>query len=150
METTKQKGKQMARNGKAISVKIATTKVIKALEDALAKLEKDYSAQEANEAKFKKATEKHNKDVAKLALAQIAKATDLTANTRWNGTINVDFNLPAGVIELPKAPERDFVSMGRYDYEQQKEEISNAIRILKMTDEEVVSTSTYQAVARYL
>jgi hypothetical protein len=31
-----------------------------------------------------------------------------------------------------------------------KEEMSNAIRILKMTDEEVVSTSTYQAVARYL
>jgi hypothetical protein len=31
-----------------------------------------------------------------------------------------------------------------------KEEIENAIRILKMTDEEVVSTSTYNAIARYL
>jgi hypothetical protein len=30
------------------------------------------------------------------------------------------------------------------------EEIENAIRILKMTDEEVVSTSTYNAIARYL
>ena len=29
-------------------------------------------------------------------------------------------------------------------------EIENAIRILKMTDEEVVSTSTYNAIARYL
>lgn len=140
----------MARNGKAISVKVATVKVIKALEDALARLEKNYSTQEANEAKFKKAQEKHNKEVAKLALAHIAKATELSATSRWNGTINVDFNLPAGTITLPEEPKRDFVTIGRYDYEQQKEEISNAIRILKMTDEEVVSTSTYQAVARYL
>jgi thiol-disulfide isomerase/thioredoxin len=40
----------MAR-GKAINVKIATPKIIKALETALAKLEKDYSSQEALEAK---------------------------------------------------------------------------------------------------
>jgi hypothetical protein len=31
-----------------------------------------------------------------------------------------------------------------------KEEMENAIRILKMTDEETVSTSTYNAIARYL
>jgi len=31
-----------------------------------------------------------------------------------------------------------------------KEEISNAIRILQLTDEEVVSTSTYNSIARYL
>ncbi len=140
----------MASRGKAISVKVATAKVIKALEDALVKLEKNYATQADNEVKFKKATEKHNREVAKLALAHIAKATELSATERWNGTVNVDFNLPAGTIKVPDAPQRDFVTIGRYDYEQQKEEISNAIRILKMTDEEVVSTSTYQAVARYL
>ncbi len=43
----------MAR-GKAISVKIPTAKVIKALEGALAKLEKDYATQGENEAKFQK------------------------------------------------------------------------------------------------
>lgn len=140
----------MARNGKAISVKVATVKVIKALENALAKLESDYKAQENNEAKFRKLEEKYAKDVAKLALAQIAKAQNLRANKRWNGTINVDFDLPAGTFELPDEPKREHKMMGHYEYEQQKEEISNAIRILKMTDEEVVSTSTYQAVARYL
>jgi hypothetical protein len=40
--------------------------------------------------------------------------------------------------------------MNEYEYRSQKEEIENAIRILKMTDEEVVNTSTYNAVARYL
>ena len=44
----------MAR-GKAISVKIATPKIITALEASLAKLEADYATQEANEAKYLKA-----------------------------------------------------------------------------------------------
>ena len=53
----------MAR-GKAISVKIATAKVIKALEASLAKLESDYKSQEANEAKYDKAMDKWKKEVA--------------------------------------------------------------------------------------
>jgi hypothetical protein len=51
---------------------------------------------------------------------------------------------------LPVSPERDFEQISVHNYREQKEEISNAIRILKMTDEEVVNTSTYNAVARYL
>ena len=57
----------MAR-GKAISVKIATTKVIKALETKLDQIRKDYANQEANQEKHKKAVEKWQKEVAKLAL----------------------------------------------------------------------------------
>jgi hypothetical protein len=51
---------------------------------------------------------------------------------------------------LPKEPTKDFVVMHQHSYLEQKNEIANAIRILKMTDEEVVNTSTYNAVARYL
>jgi len=86
--------------GKAINVKIATTKVIKALETKLAQIQKDKANQKVNEEKYSKATEKWNKEIAKLALAQISKATDLSANVRWNGEVNVDFNLPKGSIEL--------------------------------------------------
>ena len=141
----------MAR-GKAISVKIATPKVIKALESALSKLELDYTSQEANEAKYKKAYEKWQKEIVAYATANIKKAENFRTNFRsWNGTLNIDFDL-TGLSEsdLPKSPERDFEVMGRHDYTSQKEEIANAIRILKMTDEEVVNTSTYNAVARYL
>ena len=140
----------MARNGKAINVKIATTKVIKALEGALDKLNKEFASQEANEAKYQKAQKAWAKEVGKLALAQIAKAENLSANKRYNGEINVDFNLPAGTIVLPDEPKKDFIVMNEWSYREQKEEIENAIRILKMTDEEVVSTSTYNAIARYL
>ena len=140
----------MARNGKSINVKIATTKVIKALETKLAQLQKDKANQKVNEERFEKAQKAYNKEVAKLALAQIAKAEDLSASVRYNGQINVDFDLPKGVIDLPTEPEKDFESFNDWQYREMFEEIENAIRILKMTDEEVVNTSTYNAIARYL
>ena len=139
----------MAR-GKAINVKIATTKVIKALETKLAQINKDKANQKSNEEKFEKAQEKYNKEVAKLALDKISKAKDLNATNRWNGEVNVQFSLPAGTIELPDEPKRDFETFSEWQYKEMVEEIENAIRILKMTDEEVVSTSTYNAIARYL
>jgi hypothetical protein len=140
----------MARQ-KAISVKIATPKVIKALEEALAKLEKDYASQAENEAKHEKAMEKWRKEVAKFAMANFAKAENLRTNYRsWNKSLNVDFDLTVNETDFPKEPERNYVTMHQHTYNEQKEEISNAIRILKMTDEETVSTSTYNAIARYL
>jgi hypothetical protein len=136
---------------KAISVKIATPKVIKALEASLAKLESDYASQETNEAKFMKAQEKWKKEITAYAVANIKKAENLRTNYRsWNNQLNIDFDLTVTESELPKAPERDFEQMGSHTYREQKEELSNAIRILKMTDEETVNTSTYNAVARYL
>jgi cell division FtsZ-interacting protein ZapD len=139
----------MAR-GKAISVKIATTKVIKALETKLAEVKADKANEKVNQEKFDKAYQKWQKDVAKLCVAQISKATDLNANNRYNGEISVNFCLPKGTIDLPEQPERDFTTMHDWQYKETIEEIENAIRILKMTDEEVVSTSTYNAIARYL
>jgi hypothetical protein len=140
----------MARNGKSINVKIATPKVIKALETKLSDLKKTQATQKTNEEKFQKAQEKYNKEVAKLALASISKAEDLSAHTRYNGELNVSFSLPKGTIELPTEPEKDFESFNEWQYREMFDEIENAIRILKMTDEEVVSTSTYNAIARYL
>jgi hypothetical protein len=136
--------------GKAINVKIPTQKVIKALETKLDQIKKDKANQKINEEKFQKAQEKYSKEVAKLALNAISKAEDLSAHSRYNGEIAVSFNLPKGAIELPKEPEKDFESFHDWQYKEMVEEIENAIRILKMTDEEVVSTSTYNAIARYL
>ena len=140
----------MARNGKSINVKIATSKVIKALETKLAQLKKDKANQKINEEKHQKAMEKYNKEIATLALKVISKATNLQAHVRYNGVVNVDFDLPKGSIELPTEPEKDFESLNDWQYKEMVEEIENAIRILKMTDEETVSTSTYNSIARYL
>ncbi len=140
----------MAR-GKAISVKIATPKVIKALESRLAELEKNYKEQGDNEAKYQKAREKWQKEIGKWAITNFAKAENLRTNYRqWNKTLNVDFDLIVNESDFPKEPEKDFEVIHTHTYNEMKEEITNAIRILKMTDEEVVNTSTYNAIARYL
>ena len=141
----------MARNGKAINVKIATAKVIKALETKLAQVKADYAKQDENEAKYQKAKDKWTKELAKFAVANIAKAENIRTNYRsWNDTLNVDFDLKTDGKEFPAEPEREFETIHIHTYREMVEEIENAIRILKMTDEEVVSTSTYNAIARYL
>jgi hypothetical protein len=140
----------MARQ-KAISVKIPTQRVIEALQKSLDKLELDYTSQEANEAKYEIARKAWQKEVQDYALANISKAENFRTNYRsWNNSLNIDFDLTVTEKEMPAEPEKDFETFSVYNYREQKEEISNAIRILKMTDEEVVSTSTYQAVSRYL
>jgi len=134
-----------------ITVKVATTKVIKALENRLAELEKNYATQGANEAKFQKAQEAWRKEIGKWAMTKFSKAENLRTNYRsWNKTLNVDFDLTVSEGDFPAEPEKDFEVVHQHTYREQKEEMENAIRILKMTDEEVVNTSTYNAVARYL
>jgi hypothetical protein len=140
----------MAR-GKAISVKIPTQRVIASLEQALNKLELDYTSQEANEAQYQIAYKAWQKQLADFAIANFAKAENIRTNYRsWNNTLNVDFDIISKEADFPKEPVKDFDTIHNHTYKEMKEEISNAIRILKMTDEEVVNTSTYNAVARYL
>jgi hypothetical protein len=140
----------MAR-GKAISVKIATAKVIKALEARLAQLEADYTKQDENEAKYQKALEKWKKEIGKWAIGQFSKAENLRTNYRqWNKTLNVDFDLIVDEKDFPVEPTKDYEQIHSHTYREMKDEMENAIRILKMTDEETVSTSTYNAIARYL
>ena len=140
----------MAR-AKAINVKIATPKIIKALEASLAKLESDYATQEANEAKYLKAVEKWKAEVFTFALANAKKSFNLRTNYRsYNNTLNIDFDLTVNEKEMPAEPERDFEFIHASTYRESKKELSNAIRILKMTDEETVNTSTYNAVSEYL
>ena len=140
----------MAR-GKAISVKIPTQRVINALETKLAELESNYANQEANEAKYELARKAWRDELTEYAVANISKAENFRTNYRsWNNQLNIDFDLTVSEKDLPKEPERDFEQIHQHTYREQKEEMANAIRILKMTDEEVVNTSTYNAVARYL
>jgi hypothetical protein len=141
----------MATRGKAINVKIATSKVITALENRLAELEANYKKQDENEAKYQSAIEAWKKELFTFAIANIDKAQNVRTNYRnWNNNLNVDFDLTVNENEFPAEPTRDFEQLHQHTYREMKEEMENAIRILKMTDEEVVSTSTYNAIARYL
>ena len=89
----------MARNGKSINVKIATSKVIKALENKLAQIKKDKANQKVNEEKYSKAMGKYNKEIATLALKVINKAyrdweTD-RKSTRLNSSHSAKSRMPS-------------------------------------------------------
>jgi len=142
----------MARgNGRTISVKLPTAKVITALQQALTKLELDYKSQDEAEAQYQKALENWRKEIIKFAVDNISKAENIRTNYRqWTNNLNVDFDLTIKENVFPKEPEREFETMHASTYNEMKEEMSNAIRILQLTDEQTVSTSTYNSIARYL
>jgi hypothetical protein len=142
------KGYKMSR---AITVKVATPKVIKALETRLATLEKDYASQAVNEAKYEKAKEAWRKEIGKWAIANFSKAENLRTNYRqWNNTLNVDFDIITKEGNFPAEPEKDFETIHQHSYREMKEDITNALTILKMTDEETVNASTMKQIAKYL
>jgi predicted transcriptional regulator len=142
----------MARgNGRTINVKIPTAKVIKALETKLVEIKTNFAKQDELENKYEKARQKWQKDINKWAIDNLSKAENIRTNYRsWNTTLNVDFDLACDVKDFPKEPEREYEVMHTHQYKDNVEEIENAIRILKLTDEEMVSTSTYNSIARYL
>ena len=136
---------------KAISVKIPTVRVIAGLEEALATLEADYATQNAKETQYEIAKKAWQKEVIDYAVANISKAENFRTNYRnWSNNLNIDFDLTVLERDLPTEPERDYEIIHASTYRESKKELTNAIRILKMTDEETVNTSTYNAVAQYL
>jgi hypothetical protein len=140
--------KQMA---KAITVKVATPKVIKALETRLDQLEKDYASQSEKEAKYQKAREAWQKEIGKWAIDRFSKAENIRTNYRaWNKTLNVDFDITTAEGSFPTEPEKDFEQIHQHTYREMKDDITNALNILRMTDEDTVNASTMKSIARYL
>ena len=131
---------------RAISVKVSTAKVIKALEAKLKDSKDAISNNEKKRKEYEKVEKAWSKEVAELVVKQISKA-DVSANENWRGEVNVQFTIPTGLVKLPEKPTMDLErELGRYEIE----EIENAIRILKMTDEELVNASTFKTIAQYL
>lgn len=131
---------------KGISVKVSTTKVIKALEAKLVSGEQAAINNDKKRNDYEKLQKVWAKEVAELAFKQISKG-EVSASENYRNEIHVRIDLPAGAIKLPEEPKFDREQeLGNYEII----EIENAIRILKMTDEEFVNASTFNKVAQYL
>jgi hypothetical protein len=131
---------------RAISVKVSTAKVIKALETKLSDGTKAIVTNEKKRKEYAKVEKVWAKEVADLIIKNISKA-EVQADENWRGEINARFTIPTGLISLPEKPALELEQeLGRYEVQ----EIENAIRILKMTDEEVVNATTFKSIAQYL
>lgn len=136
---------------RGITVKLPTHKVITALETKLAKVEEDYANQEANEAEYNKAYDIWQKELTAFAINNVKNATNFRTNYReWNSTLNIDYDVIVDVIDLPVCPERKHNTMSHHSYKDIVEDITNALSILRMTDETTVNASTMKQIAKYL
>lgn len=134
---------------KSINVKVSTAKVVKALETALAERKKVLTDYAKAQKEYEKAEKEFRNSVVELFLSGKGKVVNTHKVSAWRGTpenkweITVEF--PASV-KAPESPE----SISEWQVKADIEELENAIALLKMTDEEYVSTSTYKGVARLI
>lgn len=158
---TKERG-SMAR---AISVKVARTKVIDALTNKLQEMKLAKEAYEQATEQWETDTKEWRNKVSQIALENVNKISaddkeicirnwgyNSDKQTRVEVTLTLDNSVLPAEPQRPKDPFQSY-GYGRQhvgNYDDRVAEILNAINILKMSDEEVVSTSTYQHVARYL
>ena len=150
--------------GKSINVKVARTKVIKALEVKVEEMKNQQMNFDLAYAKFESDYAEWKNKVAQIAYAHLDSVKDkqktISIRNAWhnddNIRVDVEVEVPRDKMPVePEAPKPPFQSQGygrNYigGFEDRLAEIQNAIRVLSMSDEEVVSTSTYQSVSRYL
>lgn len=141
----------MARN---IAVRIKTEKVIASLEASLDTMRKEKETEKARKDKYDKDLEAWKKKVEKVALSMPkGKANNVTVERAAYYT-NKDSYAVGYVVDVPKdkvppRPESPEV-ISEWEYRDAVENIENALRLLRMTDQEEVSTGTYNKIAKYL
>lgn len=130
-----------------LSVRISTKKVIQSLETALKKLDSDRKEQQKQHEDFKKDSELAVNEAMKLAVGNSKKIESIDIHPRRDGSVQINFVMSKNVVKLPKQPT---LNISDYQYTAKREEIEQFLRLLKMTDDETVNTSTYNAISQYL
>ena len=134
-----------------MNVKIATEKIISALETKLSQLQKDKADEQKNKQAYDKAVKDWEAKVIKLTPAKAVNIS-VSDNARYGGKdtparVTYVYEVPADKLPArPVQPE----TISDWSFREMVDEISNAVRILKLTDQTEVSTSTYNSVAKYL
>jgi hypothetical protein len=148
--------------GKGINIKVSKDKLVTALKEKLSEVCLKQSLYEVAIETHKGDWKDYQEAVKKIALKNLNLVTDVT-KSRWQSdeTITVfEIILKVDSNKLPTEPEeptppykggrghgRNYVSN---DYDDIVADLTNAIRMLELSDEDVVSTATYASVSRYL
>ena len=131
-------------------MKIATDKVIKALEKALVEKKSHKEIYKKEKDKYDKAQKAWEHGLIGL-IKKSDKPVDVDVRAPYYGNkkyrITLHYEVDAvGIDDAPQAPE----SINDWQLKEQIEEIENALRMLRMTEDEVISTSTYNNICQYL
>jgi hypothetical protein len=136
---------------RAMSVKVPTAKVIAALEARLVKTQTEWDNRGEAEAKFQEELKLWNIQIKEWAVSRISRAENIRANYRsWSNSVNIDFDISTKNEDFPVEPTREYESRAEWQVKAEVEEITNALNILRMTDEEYVNASTMKSISQYL
>jgi hypothetical protein len=130
-----------------INVKVPTAKLIKALETALAQRIKEVAQYKTERKAYEVALEVFNRSLESLIGTKKLHLRDVTVRNGWRDEpriVQFEYTILDSKIQQPEAPHFP------HRVENEIGEIKNAIAVLKLTDDETVSTSTYNNVAKYL
>jgi hypothetical protein len=135
---------------KTLSVKIKTSVLLEALEKALAEREKRYANNEKEQAAYDKEREAWLGKVSKMFAAKKPEDIEICSLfSQRDGTVRVSARYTIKAASLPPEPERP-EKYNEWEYRREAEEINNAIRVLKLTEQEFVNASTMAKVSQYL
>lgn len=131
----------------SINVKVPTKKVIASLEKRLAEMKEANKLYEVIQKQY--TTNLKEYEAAVNSYVPTGKPTEVTIHHSWRDvrTTEVTVRYRVKTSDLPVRPELD--SSNVYSVSTIRE-VENAIRILKMTEEETVSATTFKAVSQYL
>lgn len=127
-----------------MNVRVPTKKVIAQLEKKLTELKKLVAENKAWQAAL---VEWRENVVKELTSAKDWSITDTTfRDWKSENKVEVTFRIPEKLMKLkPKE-----LNGNAYDAERAIPEIEHALRVLKMTDEETVSASTFKSISKFL
>lgn len=144
---------------KGINIKIPKDKLLGALEEKL-RLVETTQAEYEHQVKISEEEKKDYKEqVKKIVVSNPQFMGEVSHNWRGNGNIfeimvEIPQSLMPAEVKTPTQPYGGGRGYGRNyvsnDYNDIVADLTNAIRMLKLSDEEVVSTATYATVSRYL
>ena len=140
---------------KSLSVKVKTPVLIKALEEALALREKRWANQEKDKAIYEKAVEAYSEAILKLIKKGVGEVSEVSERYHYHmdkkdsklKSFTVTVKLPK--LLVPVEP-KELDTISDHHYTRETDAIKQAIRLLKMTDQEYVNANTYKSVAEYL
>lgn len=142
----------MSRN-KPINVKVSTAKVLNALKEALDSRKKILADAEKARQQYEKDKKDFLDQVGKLFREGKGKVVSVDPYHSYrlrDEEISPRFTIVAEMpknLKMPVEPEQEHA---HWSVKTEIEELENAIKILSLTDEEYVSTNTYNGVARYI
>ena len=147
---------------RAVSVKIPTAKVIELIEQKIASIDADVASYPARKAQYqidyKAYTEKVVATLAKLLkqngsalLAEDNSEKGIRVSTNYRNAVEISIGKELIDLEKPEQPNEP-ESKGYYNrnYTTKREELEKTLRLLKMTEQETITSSTYNSVLELL